>query len=259
MAYEPLPNYPVYPSTPPPSGKTPTLQLWQKVLFAPGVNTLARYRGEAELGRAVWWLVLSSGIAIIVNLLATVTLRRGMDMLRYLPPEMRRELLPFMGPTRAPIGATLACGIPTAIVSTLIGTFIGIGIVYLVAKLLQGEGNFTQTFFLMMAVSAPLTLIIAALQGVSALANFIPLLGAIFSIIAGLVTFALSIYNLVLSAMAVAAAHRFSLGKGFAALLLPMVVAFLFACCAVVFIIAAAGVSLDQLLRQLGSILLWSI
>ncbi len=260
MAYEQPPNYTSYPPAPPPNGaKTPTLQIWQNVLLSPAVNTFARYRSEAELGRAILWLLLSTGIASVLNILSTTVMRSSVNMLQYLPPEMRRELLPFMGATRAPIGATLLCGIPTAVASLLLGAFIGIGLVYLVAKLLQGEGNFTQTFFLMTAASAPLTLVTAGFQLFSNLGGRIPVLGAILSLLVGVVIFGLSVYNLVLSAMAVAAAQRFSLGKGFAAILIPGAVIFLFACCVGIVIVALAGVSMDQIIRQLSALLIWGI
>ncbi|MEA3397640.1 MAG: Yip1 family protein [Chloroflexota bacterium] len=207
--------------------KTPTLSLWQDVLLSPSTDTFAKYLGEADLGRAVLWLLASSAIGGLLQMLS-LALGSGKALLQALPPEMRHEL-----PIRA--GAfsfgTLLCGIPTWIVVTILGAFIGVGLIHLVAKLLSGEGDFTETFFLMTAASAPITLISGALGLLSGLLGLIPFLGAIFSMLFGLVGMVVGIYNLVLSAMAVAAAHRFSLGKGFAAVLLPLVVFILLGCC----------------------------
>ena len=207
--------------------KTPTLSLWQDVLLSPSVDTFAKYLGEADLGRAVLWLLTSSAISGLLQMLS-LAMGSGRTFLQALPPDLRREL-----PIRA--GAfsfgTLLCGIPTWIVVTLLSAFIGIGLIHLIAKLLGGEGSFTETFFLMAAASAPIVLVSGALGLLSGLLGLIPFLGAIFGVLFGLVGMVVGIYNLVLSAMAVAAAHRFSLGKGFAAVLLPFVVFFLLGCC----------------------------
>ena len=227
MGYSPS-DYDSYQTSAAPQGdKTPTLSLWKDVLFSPSTDTFAKYLGEADLGRAVLWLLASSAIGGLLQMLS-LAIGSGKTLLQTLPLELRREL-----PIRA--GAlsfgTLLCGIPTWIVIILLGTFIGVGLTHLVAKLLGGEGDFTETFFLMTAVAAPLTIVGGVVGTISGLLGHIPFLGVIFGILFGLVGLALGIYNLVLTAMAVAAAHRFSLGKGFAAVILPALVFILLACC----------------------------
>ena len=86
---------------------------------------------------------------------------------------------------------------------------------------------------------------------IGGLLGLVPILGVIVSVIFGLVSLALSIYALVLNAMAVAAAHRFSLGKGFAAVLLPGVVIFLLICCCTVIGLTLMGASLVPFLEEL--------
>ena len=206
--------------------KTPTLSLWQDVLFSPSTDTFAKYLGEADLGRAVLWLLASSAIGGLLQML-NLAMGSGRTLLQVLPSELRREL-PRAG---ASFLGTLLCGIPTWIVVTLLSAFIGIGLIHLIAKLLGGEGSFTEIFFLAAATSAPITLVSGALGLLSGLLGLIPFLGAIFGMLFGLVGLAVGIYSLVLSAMAVAAAHRFSLGKGFVTVLLPLVVGFLLGCC----------------------------
>lgn len=227
MGYSPS-DYDSYQTSAAPQGdKTPTLSLWQDVLLSPSTDTFAKYLGEADLGRAILWLLASSAIGGLLQMLS-LAMGSGRTLLRAIPPELQREL-----PIRA--GAfsfgTLLCGIPTWIVVTLLCAFIGVGLIHLVAKLLGGEGRFTEIFFLMAAASAPITLVSGAIGLLSGLLGLIPFLGAIFGMLFGLVGMVVGIYSLVLSAMAVAAAHRFSLGKGFAAVLLPFVVFFLLGCC----------------------------
>jgi hypothetical protein len=240
-------------------GKTPALTIWQNILFSPGVQTFAKYRPEADLGRAVLWLVIATLISSLAAGLPALIrpqgqMRQTMEMLREnLPPEIARELppmMPGMGARTLSLG-TILCGIPTAVVFGLIGAFIGVGLIHLAARLLQGQGTFNETFFFTAAVSAPLAIVTGAIQLINGLAGLIPVVGMILAIIFGLVSFALSIYALALNAMAVAAAHRFSLGKGFAAVILPGVVIFLLICCCIVVAFGLLGASLGPILEEI--------
>ena len=226
--------------------KTPTLSLWQDVLLSPSTDTFAKYLGEADLGRAVLWLLASSAIGGLLQMLS-ITISSGKTFLQAFLPELQRQL-----PIRA--GAfsvgTLLCGIPTFIIITLLGAFICVGLIHLVAKLLGGEGSFTETFFLTSAASAPIALVSGALGLLSGLLGFIPILGAIFGMLFGLVGLVVCIYNLVLVAMAVAAAHRFSLGKGFAAVLIPALVFLLLACCTIAGL-AAIGSDIENIFEEI--------
>ena len=247
MGYSPS-DYDSYQTSAAPQGnKTPTLSLWQDVLFSPSTDTFAKYLGEADLGRAVLWLLASSAIGGLLQMLS-MAIGSGRTLLQALPPELQREL-----PIRA--GAfsfgTLLCGIPTCIVVTLLMAFIGVGLIHLVAKLLGGDGSFTETFFLTSAASAPLALVSGALGLLSGLLGLIPILGAIFGMLFGLVGLALWIYNLVLVAMAVAAAHRFSLGKGFVAALLPFVVVFLLTCCCIFASLMMFGGNIEDVFEEI--------
>ncbi len=254
MGYSPS-DYDSYQTSAAPQGdKTPTLSLWQDVLLSPSTDTFAKYLGEADLGRAVLWLLASSAIGGLLQMLS-MAMGSGRTLLQVLPSELQRELpragASFLGP--------LLCGLPTGIVVTLLLAFIVVGLIHLVAKLLGGDGSFTETFFLTAAASAPIALVSGAIALLSGLLGYIPFLGAIFGMLFGLVGLAVGIYNLVLSAMAVAAAHRFSLGKGFVAVLLPFVVVFLLTCCC-----AIAGLMMfsgdiedvfEEIMRELSMLL----
>ena len=248
--------------------KTPTLTIWQSLLSAPAVATFSRYLPETDMMRAILWLILGTLTSTVINMITTALgigmAGRGqmMRMLRSgLPPEIMRELpanLPGLGSFS--IGAAL-CGIPTIIIISLVLTFISVGFIHLVAKLFQGQGNYAETFFLTSAVTAPIMIVTAVLQLVSGLFRLIPLAGVVLSLLISLLMMAMGIYSLVLTAMAVAAAHRFSLGKGFLATILPTVLFLLFICCCVFIAIFAAGSAIDQgtideIMRQMSAYLI---
>ena len=256
--------YEQYPAT---NVKTPTLTIWQHVLLSPSVETFAQYLPEADLMRAILWIVLGSLGSAITGIITTVLnlggTNRGemLHLLRQsLPPELARELpavLPALGSFS--IGATL-CGIPALIVCSLLTTFIAVGLIHLVAKLFQRQGSYTETFFLMSAAAAPLILVIGALQLLNGLFTLIPLLGSILSLFISLLLMGLGLYFLMLTSMSVAAAHSFSLGKGFLSTILPSVVFFLLTCCCTVIAMIGLGGALDQgnledLLREIGAYL----
>ncbi len=255
--------YEQYPDT---NIKTPTLTIWQQVLFSPSVETFTQYLPEADLMRAGLWIILGTlGSAIISMITTTLSFggtNRGemLRMLRNISPELARELPTVLPPMRsASIGATL-CGIPAIVAIALLSTFITVGLIHLVAKLFQGQGSYTETFFLMSAAAAPMMLVTGALQLIGGLFGLIPLLGAILRLLISLLLLGLGIYSLVLTAMAVAAAHNFSLGKGFLSTILPTVVFFFLTCCCTFIAMVGLGGALnqgaiDEILREIGAYL----
>jgi hypothetical protein len=105
-------------------------------------------------------------------------------------------------------------------VFSLIGFFIGNTVLFLVAKLLGGTGDFVVHNYLLSLLYAPLAI-----------------LGGVFSIIPVFGTLAgvpLGIYSLVLTTMALKSAHGLSTGKAVAVWLIPAAVVVFLAVCAVV-------------------------
>lgn len=242
--------------------KTPAMTIWKSVLLSPSVETFARFREEADLMRAVIWVAISglvTGVAQAVVMATSGGAAGNIEQLReILPPEVASEL-PEMAAQAAPSIATALCSIPAGAVGGVIGLFIGVGLIHLVAKLLQGQGTYTETFFLSAAASAPISIVMGVIQLIGGVFNLIPVIGTILAVLIGLVSLVLGIYSLVLSAMAVAAAHRFTLGKGFAAVLIPGVVMMLFCCCITGALIAAMGAavpSIEELIDEMSTLLL---
>lgn len=230
-------------------GKTPALAIWKDVLFSPSVDTFSRYLPEADLGRAVVWLLLSGLITVILGLIS-IPLSQAQLLTQY--PEVA-EMLEEL-PIRTPVAAFL-CGLPTGVVMLLLGVFISVGLTYLAARLLQGTGTFTETFFLYVVVMAPVSVLTGSLQFISSLVGLIPVLGVIFALLFALVSFAFAIYTFVLYSMSVAAAHRFSIGKGFAAIILPGLVIGLLVCCLTAISLIAFAPVIEEVMREISYLL----
>lgn len=100
-------------------------------------------------------------------------------------------------------------GIIVSLIVAPIFFLIWSGIIFLIAKLLSGNGSFEKQSFYMAFITYPLS-IIASVSG-------IPLIGGVISLIAG-------IWALISTIFAVKYAHDFSTGKAAAAVIVPILV-----------------------------------
>lgn len=98
------------------------------------------------------------------------------------------------------------------IIGTPIGFFIAAGILFFIAKLFGGTGNFLTYAWLLSLAYVPLS-------AIAAVAGIIPLLGVLIALAAG-------IYNLYLSVLATASAHRLTIGRSWLVVLIPAIVVF---------------------------------
>ncbi len=214
-------------ASPLPSGKTSFMTIWKDVLRSPSVATFARYRPQADLGTAVKWVL--AGLVINSLLSAPVSLLNQNNF-----NQLARQSAPDLAPVLAQGGGMLGgalCAIPFTLVLGLIFVFIHVGLLYVVAKLFQGEGTFTETFYLVQASMVPLGIVGGVLALLGSLFGQIPFLGVVLGGLFGLLGLAVVVYGLALQSMAVAAAHEFSLGKGVAVVLIPSVIVFFLCCC----------------------------
>ncbi|BCL78549.1 YIP1 family protein [Ktedonobacteria bacterium brp13] len=102
----------------------------------------------------------------------------------------------------------------TTLISNVVGSFIVVGIYWLIAKAFRGQGPFLQYMYCYLLIFTPLGII-------SSLLAFIPIVGFILS-------FALGIYGIVLFIMMTMGVHRMSGGKAtLAVLILPIALAIL--------------------------------
>jgi hypothetical protein len=186
-----------------------------KVVTKPSAATLAQ-----EMGKASWdivWVQLV-GYAIIVAILSYI---RSFIMSNPFNMIGTTTLNPIMAPL-IQWGFTLGLA-PL----TIIGFFIGTGIVYLIAKAFGGQGTFLTQAYTNLLFAVPLGIL-------SGLASLVPILGVI-------VAFGLSIYSVVLNVFSVMAVHRLSGGKATAVVLIPAVIVFVLLILVIIGVIVAAA------------------
>lgn len=184
-----------------------------------------RIKPDANIGTAVIWVIIATVIAAVLGALRTVigiNAMGGMDQLfsqMDLPPEVAQQMSQILS---GGAGAGLAIGaIVTSLILTPIFFLIGVGIFYLVARMLGGQGEFGRYAYLLSAFYAPLTV-------VSAVLGLVPLLG-------GCVTFIIALYQVVLTYFATKVEHRLTSGKAIAVALTPIILFGAFFLCIAVF------------------------
>jgi hypothetical protein len=134
-------------------------------------------------------------------------------------------------------GTTTTVHIPTGvswftIIWVPLGFFIGVAILFVVAKIFGGTGTFLQQSYAMALFYVPI-------QAVTALLGLLPVLGGIASI-------ALGIYEIILAVFAIAASQRLSTGKSVAVVLLPAAIVLFFACAALVVFAAILATTFNR-------------
>lgn len=164
------------------------LTRWRAVLYPPSVASFDMQKPAAN------WNTIYISLALLGVVQGVFTFITGFEYHRAGTP------LPGIG--------TIIGGI----IGVFIAFFIGAGLIYFLARLLGGTGTFLEHAWL-------LSLIYVPIQAVSAVINVIPILGGIIGAV-------LAIYSIVLYVFATASAHRISLGRATAAVLIPGIVLF---------------------------------
>ncbi len=106
------------------------------------------------------------------------------------------------------------------ILSAFIGFFIGVGILWLIAKAFKGQGDF-------MIYAHALALAFVPLEAAAAVLSIVPFLGTL----AGL---AVGIYAIYQAILATSSVHRLTMGKSVAVVLIPAAVGAVLALCAII-------------------------
>ena len=192
-------------------------QKWVNVTTRPGVASFAQ-----ELPTANWrdiWLSLI-GLAILSAITGAIAALYTSQTLT----------LP-----RAD-GTTTTVHIPAGaswftIITVPLAFFVGVAILFVIAKIFGGTGTFLEQSYAMALYYVPI-------QGVIALLGLLPILG-------GLAAFVLGIYEIVLSVFAITASQRLTIGRSVAVVLLPAVILFLLVCGLIVFVAAIVAAALN--------------
>ena len=205
------------PGPPQPAGMGAIWQKWINVTTRPGVASFAQ-----ELPTANWrdiWLSLI-GLAMLSAITGAIAALYTSQTLT----------LP-----RAD-GTTTTVHIPAGaswftIITVPLAFFVGVAILFVIAKIFGGTGTFLEQSYAMALYYVPI-------QGVIALLGLLPILG-------GLAAFVLGIYEIVLSVFAIAASQRLTIGRSVAVVLLPAVILFLLVCGLIVFVAAIVAAALN--------------
>jgi hypothetical protein len=200
--------------------------LWQKfinVTTKPGAQSFTN-----ELPTANWsdiWLALL-GLGVITaltgfirSLYVQAALAAGNPMFSGLPAEQRQALDRILSSTGSGVGNF------GAIIWVPLGFFIGMGILFVSAKIFGGSGSFLAQSYAFMLYYVPI-------NGLGALLGLIPILG-------GFASFLLGIYSIVLAVFAMMASQRLQGGRAVAAVLLPAAIVALLVCALLTVLIVA--------------------
>ena len=194
-------------------------QYW-RVLTRPGALTFA-----AEAGKAAWDIISVQliGYAIIAALLSAANAIISVNATNALLNQLNSSA--GAGNQSVALNTTSSPGlsIVTSLLGTLIGFFIGQGILFGLAKAFRGQGTFTQQAYVFLLFQVPLGI----LEG---LFQLIPIAGGFIALAGG-------IYEIVLAVFAIMGVHRLRGGKASAVVLIPIGVALLLLCCAIFFIV----------------------
>jgi hypothetical protein len=204
--------------------------IWQKfinVTTKPGAQSFAN-----ELPTANWsdiWLALIGlgMIEAITGFISSFYTRVAFQaanapVFSGLPSDQQQALDRILSSTGSGAGAF------GAIIWVPLGFFIGMGILFVSAKIFGGAGTFLQQAYAFMLYYVPI-------NGLGAVLGLVPILG-------GFAGFLLWIYSIVLAVFAMMASQRLSGGRAVAAVLLPAAIVALLICgLLTVFIVALAS------------------
>ena len=194
-------------------------QQYIKVLTKPSAATFAE-----EMGKAAWNIVWVQLLA-----LAVIT-----AVLGYLASLIGSGIMPMTTSSTVPMNPAMLQGVRLGssfgqIIAVPLSFFIGVGILYLIARAFGGQGTFLAQGYTYLLFEVPLGI-------VTSLLALIPILG-------GLVAIAVGIYALVLQNFSIMAVHRLSGGKATLVVFIPVIVALVLACIVVAIVIAVIAAS----------------
>jgi hypothetical protein len=208
------------------------IDTWMDAITKPKEETYARIAAQpsATASKAFLWVFLASLLTTLVSLVAGMGGQMN-SIRQFLPPEIARELPAGASPS---IGfGTVICGAPVGALFAVIGFAITTALIQWVAKLFGGTGTFDKLAYAFSSITVPYSVVTALLT----LLGMIPFVG----ILTGLISFALSIYFIVLEVLAVKAVDRLDTGRAVGSVLLPGLVILLLVCCCVIVFAAALG------------------
>jgi hypothetical protein len=200
-------------------------QTWTNVLTKPGEATFEEElrKPNATLGTALIWIIIAAVVTAIFSAIGALisgffsgapammeTLMGQSDV----PPEVAAQIAGLTAFT----GGSVMFVLCATLILAPIGFLIGSGIYFIVAKLVGGVGGFEKHTYMLATFTAPLMMVNAVL-------SIIPILG-------GCISFAVYIYQIVLTFYAMKVTHTLTTGKAVIVAVTPMIIGLL--CAAVI-------------------------
>lgn len=207
-------------------------QTWLNVLTHPGepVFEAERQRPEATLTTALVWMAIAAAVSGVVALITGFMFRnsiraaggwQGIIGQLGLPDDFTSQFSSAAvdAVVQTQTTGAIISGALWAIIWSLGGFLIGVGILYLIARVLGGTGAYGRYAYLIATFGAPLSIVTSIL-------GFIPAVG-------GCIALLLSIYGIILTYFATKVEHGMSQGKAIATVLIPLVLLIVLTVCAV--------------------------
>ena len=196
-------------------------EIWIAALTKPNEETYRQFANSprASTGTAYLWMAVSGAISSLLSLL--VNSFTGAN--------------PFG--TQPDLFTTLTCSFPVALAVSLIVFSIGVGYATFVGRALGGQADFDKLAYAMAAFMAPLGL-------VSSVISIIPVVNCL--------VFAIGIYGIYLSIVAVKAAHDLEeWGKAFLASPVVLGLALGFCALCVIIMLALSGAAMSDVFQDI--------
>lgn len=220
-------------------------QTWLNVVTHPGepVFEAERQRPEATLSTALIWMAIAAVISGIAALISGFMFRNSVRSMGgvsgilsqlNLPTELTSQIDPTALDVVARTQSTgaIISGAFWSLIFVLLGFLIGVGILYLVARMLGGTGVYGRYAYLVASYGAPLSI-------VSTLLGFVPFVG-------GCVGLLLSIYGIILTYFATKVEHGLTQGKAIATVVIPVAILLVLILCATTIFAGALAMLLGQ-------------
>ena len=173
------------------------VNLWKEVLTNPA-ETFKKEEKNVNLTEGIKQLIVAGVIAGVFYGISAALALNSAGMLMMGKPMMGAGAMGFIG---ALIGTPI---------TTLIGWFVFSAILYVIAKLLKGQGTFDTHMYFIALLYSPIVII----QGIL---SIIPIVGAALGVL-------VSLYGLYLLTIAIKQAHKVSTEKAVLIWLIPVIV-----------------------------------
>ncbi len=211
-------------------------QMWE-VNLHPRLESFERQLdGHANFWLASLWLFAVAVLGIFFQVLLfylSVRAPQWRLMVRQIPPEWGRWIIRLLNPHGIRgwvwLGLVMAGSTLAGALAVWLSQLFNTAINHLAAKLLGGDGSFADTFYLITLADLPIWFLMLLLSSLTFLARLSEW-GALLSMLASFLSFLVGLYLVYLESLALAAAHRISVGKGVIAALAPLVIGFIVSC-----------------------------